>query len=548
MKIIMPFISVALLLTACSAGDDASSQVINTIPAKVENCPQAEVVYLTALQPNQSFYDRFDFHTRNIVADADLIKFQTLNQDFVFCRSNNTWTVQPGTLPKESQPESNYEDFVQELVNPKFKNINFQGKNYQYRVVREPKLNVGENNIISQPEVTDPTKDKVVFELVTPNSKNPQQQTLYTLKDLQDAAVKAGYSAVGNQLGFPRITSAMVYGERLWWSVAFEQGEGNNGIATIVSYDPKTDKFSVMQPEGLGFTQITDLAITGDVNSPTFWMGTNISGEGNLYIPAQGLVAYRPNSQNPNSGTLTAYTVHNSPLVGAIPDKLRLENDQLWVSTANGVCQVKWQTADNADSWSCWRFAAMAKLPENLPVYSALTNKTAAAALSPNNNGETVEVLWWNPINFQTQTGRYEVRYPQGFTVKLDEGASLYEFQRLLPPGKPPVDWPGWQWHWNGERFIRGWDEVSLNLVGGGPRGIGSGQLNPDVPINWNAIRGDLELLDLSSKSTHVKYYSGWVDENKIQPYITVVPPAKPQNPQPNPLAAIAKQLPSSQR
>ncbi|NDJ21189.1 hypothetical protein GS682_05945 [Nostoc sp. B(2019)] len=544
MKRIIPMFGIILMLSACVSSVKSFSQTANDVNPKAANCPKATVVSLPVPNKNESFYDSFNYHIRNIVADADKVKFQTLKQDFVFCRSNNTWTVQPGTLPKELQPQSNYVEFAQDLVNPKFQNLDFQGKTYQYRVVREPKFTLGENNNISRTVEPKPADDKVVFELVTPNSKKPQKKTLYTLNDLQDVAVKAGYSAAGNQLGFPRITTSIIYQNHIWWSVAFEQGEGNNGIATIVSYDPQTDKFTLIQPEELWFTQITDLAITGDANSSTFWMGTNISGEGNLYIPAKGLVAYRPNSQNLNSGSLTSYTVHNSPLVGAIPDKLRLENDKLWVSTANGVCEVNWQAADNPESWSCWRFTAMAKLPsKGLPLYSKLTNETSAVSLSGNSE-ETVEVLWWSPIDFQTQKGRYEVRYPQGFTVKLDEGASLYEFKRSLPPGKPAVYWPGFEWHWNGKRFVRGLDEVSLNLVGNGPQGIGSGQLSPQTPINWNAMRGDLELLELSPKSTSVKYYSGWVDE-AIQPYLTVVPQEKLQNPQPNPLEAIIKQLSS---
>ncbi|MEA5506622.1 hypothetical protein VB735_26680 [Halotia wernerae UHCC 0503] len=548
MKKIIPIFGIALLLNACVSSLNNASQVDNSVKPQAENCPKATVVSLPVPNKNESFYDSFNFHIRSIVADADIVKFQTLKQDFVFCRGNNTWTVQPGTLPKELQSPSNYAEFAQELVNPKFKTIDLQGKTYQYRVVRKPQFSLEENNNISRPKEPEPANDQVVFELITPNSKKTQQKTLYTLNDLQTAAVKAGYSTTGNQLGFPRIISAVIYNNRLWWSIAFEQGEGNNGIPTIVSYDPQTNKFTLIQAQELGFTQITDLAITGDAKNPTFWMGTQVSGEGNLYIPAKGLVAYRPDSQNPNSGSLTSYTVHNSPLVGAIPDKLRLENDQLWISTANGVCQVQWQAADNRDSWSCWRFTAMAKLPsENLPLYSRLTNKTTAVSLSGDHNGKTVEVLWWSPIDFQTRKGRYEVKYPQGFTVKLNMGANIYEFQRFLPPGKPPVQWPGFQWHWNGKRFVRGLDEVSLNLVGGGPRGIGSGQLSPDVPINWNAMRGDLELLNLSPKSTSVKYYSGWIDEAQIQPYLTVVPQEQLQNPQPNPLAAQAKQLQSHQ-
>ncbi|MDP5339679.1 MAG: hypothetical protein NWQ28_14040, partial [Nodularia sp. (in: cyanobacteria)] len=209
-----------------------------------------------------------------------------------------------------------------------------------------------------------------------------------------------------------------------------------------------------------------------------------------------------------------------------------------------GICQVKWQTADNSDSWNCWRFAAMAKLPtEELPLYTTSINKTPAVSLSAKNGEETLEVLWWSLVDFQTRKGRYEVRYPQGFTANLNEGASFYEYS--LPPGKPPVYWPGFHWHWNGEDFVRGWDEVSGNFVGGGPQGVGSGELSPDAPMNWSAMRGDLELLELSSESTRLKYYSGWVDETKLQPYLTVVPQELPPNPKPNPLAAKVKQISS---
>ncbi|WP_414551110.1 hypothetical protein [Anabaena sp. CCY 0017] len=537
MKSFIPFFGIILLLNSCASVSNSSGQADNVAKPQVGNCPQETVVALPVTQQDENFSDRFDFHIYNVLADADTLKFQSLRQDFVFCRGNNTWTVQPGTLSKDLQPPSNYTELAQELVNPSLKNIDLQGKIYQYRVLREPSFYLEDDAFITREQEPDPAEDKVVFELFIPDNETSQKKTLYTLEDLQAAAS-------GSQLGFPRITSAMTYGESIWWTVAFEQGEGNNGIATIISYDPQTNEFTLIQPEELEFIQITDLSITGDAKKPTLWMGTQISGEGNPYIPAKGIVAYRPNLQNPNSGSLTAYTVHNSPLVGAIPDKLRLENELLWVSTANGVCQVKWQSADNSDSWNCWRFAAMAKLPtEELPLYSTSTNKTPAVSLSPNNGEEIIEVLWWSPVDSQNDKGRYEVRYPQGFTANLDEGASRDEFS--LPPGKPPVYWPGFNWHWNGAGFVRGWDEVSGNFVGGGPQGIGSGQFSPNAPMNWYTMRGDLELLELSTESTRLKYYSGWVDEAKLQPYLTVIPQELAQNPKPNPLAAKAPQLPS---
>ncbi|WP_315790932.1 hypothetical protein [Fischerella sp. JS2] len=520
-KTFLKITGILFIVSACTAPIDNNAQAVK---GEVKNCPKSAVLSLSVPGEQADFYERFDFHIRNVIADADTVKFQTRNQDFVFCRGNNSWTVQSGTLPENLKPQ-NYSEYSQD-----FQTIQFQGETYRYRVLREPLT----------PTVPDPNKDRVFFELITPKSKQPQRQTLYTLKQLQQQT----NTSIGTQLGLPRITAAVIYGNRIWWSVAFEQGEGNDGIATIVGYEPQTNKFTFIKPEELRSHQITDLVVTGNPDDPTFWMGTKISGEGNPYLAAKGLVAYRPNPQNLNSGSLTSYNVYNSPLVGAIPDKLRLENNQLWVGTGNGVCQINLQAVDNPQSWSCWRFAAMAQLPKSgLPIYSELLSQTPAFTLSPNQDNETIEVLWWSPRDFQTRKGRYEVRTTQGFTVKLDQGASRYDFGRFLPPEKPLVYWPGFEWHWNGERFVRGFDEVALNYSGGGPTGIG---VNFDPTGNKrsaNAIRGDLELLEISPKSTSVKYYSGWIDESNLNPYLTVVPHTKPQNQQPNPLAAIAKQL-----
>lgn len=521
-------------LSACSAGANISSQVA----IKAADCPKSTGVYSLKANKKNDFSQEVNFHILNIEGDKNTIKFQTLKHDFIFCRANSTWAVQSGTIKSELLPPSNYAELAKELVNPPYKKISFQGKTYQYRVVLEPKFVLSKDNLLSRPTV-EPEKDKVVFELLTPNSKQPQRQTLYTLKDLQQKAVKSGYSSQGIQLGSPRISAGLMHIDSFWWAIAFEQAEGNTGIATIVNYAPQVGKFIVHQPQELGWQQITDLVVTGDKNNPTLWMGTKTSGEGNEYLPANGLVAYRP-GQNPNSGLLRSYTVHNSPLVGAIPGKLRLETDRLWVGTGNGVCQIKWQAAERSD-WSCWRFAAMTKLPSaGVPLYQALTNQTPAVKLT--SSSSDVEVLWWSPMDLQSQKGRYEVRYPQGFTVKLAQGASLKKSQ--MPPGKPPVEWSGFEWHWQGDRFVRGFDELASNNFGGGVQGIGS---NRDAirQTNWNTIRGDLELLQLSPKSTSLRYYSGWVDEKLLTPYLTVMPQERPLNPQPNPLVSIAKKLQS---
>lgn len=84
---------------------------------------------------------------------------------------------------------------------------------------------------------------------------------------------------------------------------------------------------------------------------------------------------------------------------------------------------------------------------------------------------------------------------------------------------------------------------MALNFFGNGPRGIGPNQVDGQNRLDLNAIRGDLELLALTKNSTTVKYYSGWVEESLLNPYLSVVPQVRSQNPQPDPLQAIANQL-----
>ncbi|MGC1392793.1 MAG: hypothetical protein WA828_00835, partial [Coleofasciculaceae cyanobacterium] len=290
--------------------------------------------------------------------------------------------------------------------------------------------------------------------------------------------------------------------------------------------------------------------ITGNANNLTFWMATKIGGEGNPYLPGMGLVAYRPEPGNLKLGKTKFYDVNNSPIVGAIPEKLKLDNDRLWVGTGNGICQVKWQNPDDPNSWNCQRFALVTQLPKTgIPLYNSVGSKNPAATLSPNKNGEMHEVLWFAPLDFQNPKGRYEVRYPQGFTTTLNEQGVTFLSQQVeqirakTQPGKPQFYWAGSEWHWNGSRFVRGLDEVALNLVGSGPRGITSNQSLPNRLPDSFAIRGDLDLLSLSKTATSVKYYSGWIDDANIKLYLTTLPQERPDVVKVNPLDAIVQQL-----
>ena len=484
---------------------------------QADNCPQApsEPPIIKLDSQESDFYSAFKYQIRDIVADEDAIAFKSSDYKFTWCRGNNNWTVENIENPDNNNIESG-----------QYQNFQFQDRTYQYRVKLNP---------------DSPTKARqVILELITPQATQAQSQVLYTLEQTKQA--KAGI-----ELGAPEISTPIVYGDRLFWYVYTYHGEGFGGIATIVSYSPSTDETTVIQPPEIANQVINDLTITGQLDNPTFWIATQLTGEGNPYLPSLGLVAYRPSNPEYTKGTIDSYRVDNSPIVGAIPTKLYSEDNKLWIGTGNGICQVNWQNIKNSD-WSCWRFAPMAKLPDGvLPVYSSLLDNTPDAAITPQET-DAVEILWWSLYQRQPVKGRYEIKYNQPMTVELsDRGATtwnqLYNNSSYQPSvWQPPLYWAGNNWHWKSNKFIRGLDEVPLNMFGGGPMGIGSQIPNDDYIFDINTIRGDLELLELTKDTTKVRHYSAWVEDNLLQPYLTIVPQSKPTESQPNPLLKIKSQ------
>lgn len=517
---------IACLLSACEPETDSTNQPqpkptnqpeqtnqlyqLGEQSANAANCPEETKVELTSSGQEENPYSLFNFHILKIIPEQDTIRFQARNYDFVFCRGDSSWTVQPGTF--EPEPPLSQEESIAQLTNPPYETVELDGDIYQYRVNLQPNPFP---NYDKQPQ-------EVVFELITPEQEEPQVQTLYTLEQLKEAEV-------GFDLGVPRVTAAVDHENRLFWSVAAEQGEGFSGIATIVSYDAPTQQLQVIQPEKINSQQITNLVTTGEGSELTFWLTTKVSGEGSPDIPGMGLVAYRPESDS-----VSAYHVRNSPLVGAIPGQLELEDDLLWIGTGNGVCALEWQAAQESDSWHCWQFAARAEVPSGgVPIYPTLLSNSPAQTY----NQESVEVLWWSPIDQDNTQGRYEVAYNSGFSVTLDK-QGIYREKSIQPDWFPPAFWAGNDWHWNGERFVRGFDEVSLNFFGGGPMGISinQGGFDGNQKIDTSALRGDLELLEITEESTKLKYYSGWVEDSVLKPYVTVEPHQLPKTTQPNPL------------
>ncbi|MEM1366945.1 MAG: hypothetical protein AAGG02_02795 [Cyanobacteria bacterium P01_H01_bin.15] len=74
------------------------------------------------------------------------------------------------------------------------------------------------------------------------------------------------------------------------------------------------------------------------------------------------------------------------------------------------------------------------------------------------------------------------------------------------------MHWPGANWRWLGDRFVRGLDEADLNLVGVGPVGVYDFDGLKSHPSDYWALRGDLVINRLSDHKTDLTYFSAWVD------------------------------------
>ncbi|MGB3291717.1 MAG: hypothetical protein WBB01_01855 [Phormidesmis sp.] len=498
--------------------------------AAAEACEVLDVQPSPMAAPeNAPIFEQFNFQPSEIDVSEKTVSIQTPYYTFSFCKGDRTWSIVSSKPPVE---DFDYGQFLADVADPAYETIEVNGESYQYRIRLEA-------NWLDE-QVAE-TETAVYFELIAPDGEETIHQ-LYTLAEVQD-------SQLGASLGVPRIAGAVVADNALWFAATTSQGEGDNGFASLLSYSPDTGELRVDRPEEIQGDQITTIAATGSSNTDTLtlWLGTQLSGEGNPYLPASGLVAYQPATK-----TLNSYTITNSPIVGAIPYQLAVADDSLWVATGNGTCQVQWQSANQANSWDCWRLTTTATLPPSgVDIYPTFLATEAAATLT----NPTVEVLWASqeqPEWDAEQTAapepgmiRYEVAYEPGFEALLPQGG--YRVANAVAKravGGEPVFWPGWQWHWEGDRFVRGLDEVALNLVGGGPYGLYSEMSDRRLAFDHQAIRGDVDLLDLTAESTQVRYYSGWVDGSELAVYPTMVPATTPATEQPDPVAEIAARLP----
>lgn len=552
LPLILPLM-LSALLSACNAppasvvsaqGNDSDSRV----QADAAACADTN----TDLQPlstpeNMPVYEQFNFQPQSISVAANAVTVKTPYYTFEQCLGNRTWSV-TSSAPDPELP-FDYSQYARSLADPDYETIQVNDEPYEYRVRLQADW-LDEQIAADDPDSAPPaptndgetTEESVYFDIKASDGEVTSYQ-LYTVQDVRAASL-------GASLGVPRISGAIVTGETVWFAATTSQGEGENGFASLLHYTPATEALDIQQPTAIQGDQISSMVATGleagsDAGELTFWLGTLRSGEGNPALPASGLVAYRPATQ-----TLSQYTLNNSPMVGAIPSQLAAAGDSLWVGTGNGVCDVNWQAIEQDQSWDCWRFITTAKLPaEGVAIYdSFLAEKPVETLTEP-----TAEVLWaaWENFNQpdvdEANAFRYEVVYEPGFDVTLSQGGYRVnnEVARLMV-GDSRVFWPGRQWHWDGERFVRTFDEVALNLIGGGPYGLISSNIQTGFSFDHNAIRGDFDLLSLEPDGTQVRHYSGWVDGADLEVYPDIVAVEPSAAIKPNPMDEIAANLPAS--
>ncbi|WP_051358058.1 hypothetical protein [Rubidibacter lacunae] len=216
-----------------------------TSEAQDTTCPQPPADFVPTLvpPPPELFWEQFDFRIRSIATDAETVRFVSPGQDFVFCRGDRVWQIFPSTWKRA--PEQDWESYSAELADPPFATIELDGRTYRYRVLLDP-------NPFSDVQGV---RERAVFELQTPDSDALRRTVLYTQAEVERSG--------GLGMGIPRVTAAEITpaGDRLVWSIAFSQGEGDTGIATLASYTPGENALVLLQPEAIADQQITDVAI-----------------------------------------------------------------------------------------------------------------------------------------------------------------------------------------------------------------------------------------------------------------------------------------------
>ena len=65
---------------------------------------------------------------------------------------------------------------------------------------------------------------------------------------------------------------------------------------------------------------------------------------------------------------------------------------------------------------------------------------------------------------------------------------------------------------------------------------------------DWQAMRGEFELLSLTPDTTEIRYYSAWIDAADIEPWVTVTEATTPDLDAVNPTEAVREELQQAAR
>ncbi len=155
-------------------------------------------------------------------------------------------------------------------------------------------------------------------------------------------------------------------------------------------------------------------------------------------------------------------------------------------------------------------------------------------------DSEKIEVLWWAGNQEMGDKGRYEIKHEAGISFTVAQGntswQNIHDNFTEKKSWQAPIYWLGKEWYWRNGKFQRGFDSVPLNAFGGGATGVIIPSNNYTYPLNLAAIRGDLDLINLTDSTTEIKYYSAWVDSKLLTPYLTLIPAPEFSQTQENPL------------
>jgi hypothetical protein len=119
----------------------------------------------------------FDFFPRTIVSNAQTVRFLAKNYNFVFCRRDRTWSVQPATGPTRpsytDDPRLSSYHFINRTTDPAYETLQYQGRLYRYRVIIVPSRSLPQKQSSGDPRL----QEKAVFELMAPGQSRSQRYT-----------------------------------------------------------------------------------------------------------------------------------------------------------------------------------------------------------------------------------------------------------------------------------------------------------------------------------------------------------------------------------